>query len=38
VEVGPRGVELRALEVRPLPPSEQGVVGPPSTRTPNDGP
>jgi hypothetical protein len=37
VEVGPRGVELRALEVRPLPPSEQGVVGPPSTRTPNDG-
>lgn len=38
VEVGPRGVELRALEVRPLPPSEQGVVGPPSTRAPNDGP
>jgi hypothetical protein len=37
VEVAPRGVELSALDVRPLSPTEKGVVGPPSTRTPTDG-
>lgn len=37
VELAPRGAELSALDVRPLEPSEQGVVGPPSTRPPNDG-
>ena len=37
VEVAPRGVELSALDVRPLKPEEQGVVGPPSTRPPSDG-
>ena len=37
VELAPRGVELAALDVRPLAPSEQGVVAPPSPRTPNDG-
>jgi hypothetical protein len=38
VELAPRGVELAALDVRPLKPSEQGVVGPPSARIPSDGP
>lgn len=37
VEVGPREVELAALDVRPLAPREQGVVAPPSRRTPSDG-
>ena len=37
VELAPRGVELAALDVRPLKPSEQGVVAPPSPRTPSDG-
>ena len=37
VELAPRGVELSSLDVRPLEPSEQGVVGPPSTRAPSDG-
>ena len=37
VELAPRGAELSSLDVRPLEPREQGVVGPPSTRTPSDG-
>lgn len=37
VELAPRGAELSSLDVRPLEPSEQGVVGPPSSRTPSDG-
>jgi hypothetical protein len=37
VEVAPRGVALPALDIRPLAPSEQGVVAPPSTRAPGDG-
>jgi hypothetical protein len=37
VEVAPRSAELSSLDVRPLSPTEQGVVGPPSTRTPTDG-
>lgn len=37
VELAPRGVELAALDVRPLKPSEQGVVAPPSPGTPDDG-
>lgn len=37
VEVAPRGAELPALDVRPLKPTEQGVVEPPGTRPPNDG-
>jgi hypothetical protein len=37
VEVSPRGAELSALDVRPLPPTAKGVVPPPSTRTPSDG-
>ena len=37
VELAPRSVDLAALDVRPLAPSEQGVVAPPSPRTPSDG-
>lgn len=37
VEVAPRSAELSALDVRPLPPTEQGVVGPPTARRPSDG-
>ena len=38
VEAAPRGAELSALEVRPLPPTQQGVVAPPAVRTaPGDG-
>lgn len=37
VELAPRSVDLAALDVRPLAPSEQGVVAPPSPRTPGDG-
>ena len=37
VELAPRGAELSSLDVRPLEPREQGVVGPPSSRAPNDG-
>lgn len=38
VEIAPRGVELAALEIRPLPPSEQGVVREPAGSTPSAGP
>ena len=37
VELAPRGAELSALDVRPLSPTEKGVVAPPSTRLPDDG-
>lgn len=37
VELAPRGAELSSLDVRPLEPREQGVVGPPSSRAPSDG-
>ena len=34
VEAAPRGAELSALDVRPLSPTEQGVVAPPTSRQP----
>jgi hypothetical protein len=37
VEVAPRGAELSGLDIRPLSPTQKGVVGPPSTRVPSDG-
>jgi hypothetical protein len=37
VEAAPRGAELSALDVRPLSPTQQGVVAPPSVRQPGDG-
>ena len=37
VEVARRGAELGSLDVRPLAPTEQGVVAPPSTHQPSDG-
>lgn len=37
VEAAPRGAELAALDVRPLQPSQQGVVRPLKTRSPTDG-
>ena len=37
VEAAPRGAELSALEVRPLSPTQQGVVAPPKVRQPGEG-
>lgn len=38
VEAAPRGAALGALDVRPLSPTEQGVVAPPTARQLGDGP
>jgi hypothetical protein len=37
VEVAPRGAELSSLDIRPLAPTQRGIVGPPSSRAPSDG-
>lgn len=37
VEAAPRGAELSRLDIRPLSPTEQGVVAAPTTRQPGDG-
>lgn len=37
VEVAPRGAELSALDIAPLPPTAKGVVPPPSGRAPGAG-
>lgn len=37
VEVAPRGAEVSSLDIRPLLPETEGVVPPPSTRSPSDG-